>query len=138
MNADDKLTKAFEQRAGAMLGDSVTRVNARVRSRLNQARQAAVEEIAASRRSFWRGPVQAARPALMPATGAVAAAVLVALLLTAHYRGERTLSMGDGQAIDDIEMLADTEGLDLVENEGSFYEWAAGQGEPGGTDGTSG
>jgi anti-sigma-K factor RskA len=132
MNADDKLTKAFEQRASAMLGDSVTRVNARVRSRLNQARQAAVEEIAASRRSFWRGP------ALMPATGAVAAAVLVALLLTVHYRGERTLPTGDGQAIDDIEMLADTEGLDLVENEGSFYEWAAGQSEPGGTDGTSG
>lgn len=132
MNADDLQTKGFEQRASAMLDDSVTRVNARVRSRLNQARQAAVEEIAAGRRSFWRGP------ALMPATGAVAAAALVALLLTAHFRGERSPLTADGQAIDDIEMLADNEGLDLVENEGSFYEWAARQSEQGGIDGTSG
>jgi hypothetical protein len=35
-------------------------------------------------------------------------------------------------------MLADTEGLDLLENEGTFYEWAARQSEDGGTDGTSG
>ena len=138
MNADDRQAKGFEQRTSAMLDDSVTRVNARVRSRLNQARQAAVEEIAAGRRSFWRGPVQAARPALMPATGAVAAAALVAVLLTAHFRAERGLPTADGQGIDDIEMLADTEGLDLLENEGTFYEWAAGQSEDGGIDGTSG
>lgn len=132
MTADEARTKEFEQRAGAMLGDSVTRVNGRVRSRLNQARQAAVAEIAAGRRSFWRGP------ALMPATGAVAAAALVALLVTAHYRAERTLPSADGQAFDDIEMLADTEGLDLLENEGTFYEWAAGQSDEGNSDGTSG
>jgi hypothetical protein len=132
MNADEMQTKEFEQRAGAVLGESVTRVNGRVRSRLNQARQAAVAEIAAGRRSFWR------RPVLMPATGAVAAAVLVTLLVTAHYRAERTLPIADGQGFDDIEMLADTEGLDLLENDGNFYEWAAGQGEPSSTDGTSG
>jgi hypothetical protein len=132
MNADPTQTKEFEQRASALLGESVTRVDGRVRSRLNQARQAAVAEIAAGRRSVWRGP------ALIPTTGAVAAAVLVALLLTAHYRAGRTLSSADGQPFDDIEMLADTEGLDLLEDEGSFYEWAAGQNEGSSTDGTSG
>jgi len=132
MNADEAQTKEFEQRASALLGESVTRVNGRVRSRLNQARQAAVAEIGASRRSFWRSP------AFMPATGAVAAAALVALLVTAHYRAERTLPLADGQNFDDIEMLADTEGLDLLENEGTFYEWAAGQSEQSSTDGTSG
>ena len=131
MNADEMQTKEFEQRAGAMLDESVTRVNGRVRSRLNQARQAALTEVASSRRSFWRGP------AFMPATGAVAAATLVALVLTAHFRGDHALPLGEGgQAFDDIEMLADTEGLDLAENDGNFYEWAAGQGEVG--DGTSG
>jgi anti-sigma-K factor RskA len=132
MNADEAQTKDFEQRASALLGESVTRVNGRVRSRLNQARQAAVAEIAAGRRSFWRAPL------LMPATGAIAAAALVALLLTAHYRAERALPSAVGQSLDDIEMLADTEGLDLLENEGSFYEWAAGQSEGSSTDGTSG
>jgi anti-sigma-K factor RskA len=125
-------TKELEQRAAALLGESVTRVNGRVRSRLNQARQAAVAEIAAGRRSFWHSP------AFVPATGAVAAAALLALLLTAHFRAERPMPLADGQSFDDIEMLADTEGLDLLENEGTFYEWAARQSEQGSSDGTTG
>ncbi len=130
MNADDTRTKEFEQRAGAVLNESVTRVNANVRSRLNQARHAALEEIASNRHSFWRAPL------LMPATGAVAAAVLVAFMLTAHFRGNHVLP-AEGQGFDDIEMLADTDGLDLVENgDGGFYEWAAAQSED--SDGTSG
>jgi anti-sigma-K factor RskA len=131
MSADEIQTKEFEQRASAMLDESATRVNARVRSRLNQARQAALAEVASSRRSFWRAP------AFVPATGAVAAAALVALVLTAHFRADRTLPLAEGgQAFDDIEMLADAEALDLAENDGTFYEWAAGQSEDG--DGTSG
>jgi hypothetical protein len=130
MNDDDTRTKAFEQRAGAVLNESVTRVNANVRSRLNQSRHAALEEIASNRRSFWRAPL------LMPATGAVAGAVLVAFMLTAHFRGNH-VSPVEGQGFDDIEMLADSDGLDLVENgDGGFYEWAAAQSEDG--DGTSG
>jgi hypothetical protein len=132
MNADEMQTAEFERRARAMLGESVTRVNGRVRSRLNQARQAAIAELAASRRSFWRGPL------FMPATGALAAAVLVALLVSAHFHAERPLPLAEGQSFDDIDMLADTEGLDLLENEGTFYEWAAGQSEQGSSDGTTG
>jgi hypothetical protein len=133
MNADEMQTKEFEERARGLLGESVTRVDARVRSRLNQARHAALEEIAAGRRSFWRGPM------FMPATGAVAAAVLVAIVLTAQFRGEGALPVGEGQAaFDDIEMLADNEGLDLIENwDGGFYEWAASEGDEH-VDGTSG
>jgi anti-sigma-K factor RskA len=131
MNADEMRTKEFEQRASATLDEGVTRVNARVRSRLNQARQAALAEIESGRRSFWRGP------ALVPASGAVAAAALVALVLTAHFRAEHALPLVEGgQAVDDIEMLADSEALELSENDGTFYEWAAGQSEVG--DGTSG
>jgi anti-sigma-K factor RskA len=133
MNADEKQMKELEERARALLGESVTRVDARVRSRLNQARQAAVQEIAAGRRSFWRSPM------LMPATGAVAAVAVLALVLSPQFRADRGLPIAEGgpAAVEDIEMLADGEGLDLIENwESGFYEWAAGASEP--TDGTSG
>jgi hypothetical protein len=133
MNADEMQVKEFEQRASEVLGESVTRVDARVRSRLNQARHAALEEIAQGHRSFWR------RPVLMPATGAVAAAAVVAFVLGAHFRGEHgSVLAEDGQnTFDDIEMLADRDGLDLAENyDGGFYEWAAEAGDDG--DGTSG
>jgi anti-sigma-K factor RskA len=139
MNAprDEMQAKDFEQRASGLLNESVTRVNARVRSRLNQARQAALEEAAAAdamRRPWWRAA------AFMPATGAVAAVVLVAFIVTTHHRGG-ALPGSDGQPVDDIEMLADSDALDLVENyDGGFYEWAASQGDDGngGNDGTSG
>ena len=65
-----------------LLEDSVLRIDGRIRSRLNQARHAAVEE-AARRPSFWR------RFSLMPAASAVAAAVLVAFVLWPHsHQGE--------------------------------------------------
>jgi anti-sigma-K factor RskA len=130
MSADDDTKQTeFEQHTHRVLEDSVTRVDARVRSRLNQARHAALAEIAGRRRSFWRSPL------IMPASGAVAAAALVAIVLTSHFGHELA---GEQSAYEDIELLADNEGLDLIEgwDEGSFYEWAAAQSEDG--DGTSG
>ena len=137
MSSDDVTNEPgsneFEQHARGTLEASVTRVNAHVRSRLNQARHAALEEVAVRPRSFWRNH------RLMPATGAVAAAALVALVLTTRYGAERVLPVSDnGQsAYEDIELLADTEGLDLVEGwDGAFYEWAAAQSDDG--EGTTG
>lgn len=133
MNADDDRTRELEQRTHGLLEESVLRVDARVRSRLNQARHAALEEIAARPRSFWRGP------ALMPATGALAAAAVVVLMLSIHRGPEHGVpgSEGGQTAYEDIELLADTEGLDLIEGwDGSFYEWAAAQTED--SDGASG
>jgi anti-sigma-K factor RskA len=132
MNAEEMRTKELEQRASAALQESVTRVNSRVRSRLNQARQAALAQVSTSRRSYWRGP------RFMPVTGGLAAAALVALVLTAQFRTDRALpGEGGHAAVEDIELLADTEGLDLIENGDSrFYEWAASESEDG--DGTSG
>ena len=66
MSADEDRPGEFEQHARAVLDESTTRVSAHVRSRLNQARQAAVSEIEARRRSWWRMPV------LMPAATAAA------------------------------------------------------------------
>jgi hypothetical protein len=127
MSADEERPGEFEQRARAALEESVTRVSGSVRSRLNQARQAAVAEIAARPRSFWRFP------ALMPVAGAAAAAILVAVVLLKSPGMERGLPGEAGRtAYEDIEMLSDHDGLELVENwDGSFYEWAAAESEEG-------
>jgi hypothetical protein len=126
MNTDDDRT--FEQHARELLDESVTRTSGRVRSRLNQARHAALAEIAARpARSFWR------RPLIMgPAGGVVAAAVVAVLLM---YRGGEhglAASVGGLAGYEDIELLSDNDSIDLLENwDGSFYEWAASQDEEG-------
>jgi hypothetical protein len=115
----------FEQHARAVLEDSVLRTDGRVRSRLNQARYAAVE--AASRRpSFWR------RFSLMPAAGAVAAATLVAFVLWPHSHPGDSIEGARGTGtVEDLDLLADSDALDLVSSEeaegGAFYEWAVEQ-----------
>jgi hypothetical protein len=127
MNADDR-NNPFEQKAQALLDESVTHASGHVRSRLNQARHAALAEIGtARRRSFWR------MPAIMGPAGGVVAATVVAVLLM--YRGGEhglAASVGGQAGYEDIELLSDRDGLDLLENyDGSFYEWAATQDEEG-------
>jgi cytochrome c-type biogenesis protein CcmH/NrfG len=113
----------FERNARAVLEESVTRIDARTRSRLNQARQLALEAVSAPHRPWWRSF------ALMPA-GAVAAALLLAVMLwqrepTVH---QPPLLEGRVTAVEDMDLLADADGLDLIEGwDGPFYEWAADQ-----------
>jgi len=66
---------AFERNARTVLEESVLRIDARTRSRLNKARHAALEAALAPRRAWWRSFT------LMPAAGAAAAALLVAVTL---------------------------------------------------------
>ncbi len=123
----------FERHARAVLEDSVLRIDGHIRSRLNRARHSAVER-ASHRPGFWR------RFSLMPAAGALAAAVLVAFLLWPHSRtGDLVVAEGGHATIEDLDLLADNDALDLVSDEadaGSFYEWAVDQSdssEPSGT-----
>jgi hypothetical protein len=123
--AEEPLTP-FERNARTVLAESVLRIDARTRSRLNQARHAALAA-AAPRRGFLSSFT------LMPAAGA-AAAVLVAVMLW-HHQPAGDLSAADGQhlAVEDMDLLADSEALDLVEQgDGSFYEWAAAQSDGNG------
>lgn len=123
MSAEEKVTD-FERRARASLEASLMRVDGHVRSRLNQARHLAVAE-AASRGgpfSFWL------RVRLMPAIGAVAAAILVALFLGSLPQHHVQPPQSDLRpAVEDLDLLADADGLDLVQSDGSFYEWAMAQ-----------
>ena len=117
----------FERNARRVLEESVARIDARTRSRLNQARQSAVEAAAPRYRPWWR------TFAFMPAAGAATAAVLLAGML--WHREPTVLEPpqieGRTPSVEDIDLLADAEGLDIVEGwDGpgpGFYEWAADQ-----------
>jgi hypothetical protein len=114
----------FETRAREVLDESVTRVSGHVRSRLNQARQAALAEIGARPRSLWGSP------AFLPAAGATAAAVLIAIVLLSTRGTGGPFGIERPASYEDIEMLTDLEALELVENgDRSFYEWAASVGQ---------
>ena len=136
MSAQGEQLTDFERRSREVLEESVLRIDGRVRSRLNQARQAAVEAAAARRRGiFWR------LSAMVPTTaGAVAAALIVAMVL--WHRGPETEMpvanmTADSHPVADLDLLADGEGLDMVQDgdgSGSFYEWAADQSEANGNE----
>ncbi len=116
-------TTDFERNARTVLEQSLARIDARTRSRLNQARQRALAEAGSRQRPWWRSF------ALMPA-GAVAAAVLIAVMLWQREPSVRQPPLIEGHvaAVEDLDLLADAEGLDLIEGwDGPFYEWAADQ-----------
>lgn len=125
----------FERNVRAVLEESVARIDARTRSRLNRARHAALEAAAAPRRAWW-----APARTLMPVTGAAAAALLVAVVLLVRSPSphpEPPVAMEHPAAVsEDLELLADGEALDLVEEggdgSGSFYEWAVTQSDANG------
>jgi hypothetical protein len=128
MSAEHEPLTPFEASARTVLEYGVQSVDARTRSRLNQARQAALAAAAAPRPVWWRSLT------LMPAAGAAAAAVLVAVTLW-HPEPATDLPVLDAQrsAVEDMDLLADSEGLDLVQQgDNSFYEWAAEQADANG------
>jgi hypothetical protein len=129
MSAQGEQLTDFERRARVALEESVSRIDGRVRSRLNQARQAAVEASVSRRR-----PLFSRFFTLVPTASAAAAALLVAVFLV-HSGPQSGLPSPAGHedpaGIGDLDLLADSDGLDMVEEggdgSGSFYEWAADQ-----------
>jgi len=131
MSAQSEELTDFERQSRLVLEESLRRIDGRVRSRLNQSRQAAVDAAAARRRSWiWR-PF-----ALVPTAGAVAAALLVSLVL---WHRDVRVERPDAPATQDLDLIADGDALELIQDgdgSGSFYEWAADQSEPGGVNET--
>ena len=54
MTLENQELDDFEKRTRALLEESVTRIDGRIRSRLNQARHAALAELERPRKPFWR------------------------------------------------------------------------------------
>ena len=135
MSRDLNGTADFERQLHALLEESVERVGGHARSRLNQARHAALAE--AARHRGWDVPARLAarvrRPLLwMPASGAVAAAVLVAFVLWPHAPQGYPAAEVNHTTVEDLDLLADRDGMDLMQGgDGQFYEWAVAQSQTG-------
>ena len=134
MSAQGEQLTDFERRARVALEESVLRIDGRVRSRLNQARQAAVEAAVSRRR-----PLFSRFFTLVPTASAAAAALLVAVFLVHQGPQTELPQVSDSSGVTDLDLLADSDGLGLVEEggdgSGSFYEWAVAQTDGGESNG---
>ena len=109
----------FERRASAVLRDGTDGLDGATRSRLTQARHAALSQL--GHESGWRN-----LRLILPG-GAAAAAVLMALLW--NFNGT-VMPGGSGATLEDMDLLADAEGYELSqEPDLDFIEWAAAMGD---------
>jgi negative regulator of sigma E activity len=111
------MSQDFEKRTQEVLEESASRLDGRTRSRLTQARNAALAQLEKPVRQWWRSYV--------PAGAAAAAAVLAVII----YTGRPGVGPVNPPVIDDAEQLADIEAPDFTEDgdDVEFYEWAAGE-----------
>jgi len=108
----DRNDSRFEERTRAAFEASVANLDGRTRSRLNQARQRAVE--AAQRR-----PQKWVRT-LIPATGIAAAAVLTLMLQV--NPASKVQQNGTVVALEDLDIVSDADNLDMMQDL-DFYAW---------------
>lgn len=113
----------FEERSREVFDDSVERLDARTRSRLNQARQRAQEEVKkGSARRYW----------LAAPLGGLATAALIALVMI--RTGGESIAPGSEESamtLDDIDIVADADSFELIQDV-EFYSWLADQSDNSG------
>jgi hypothetical protein len=110
----------FEKRTQEVLDESTARLDGRTLSRLTQARHAALDQLQRPAHHSWRSYVPA---------GAAAAVAVLAVVLWSGNRTDMNLPVSTSSPVEDIDLLADAEAPDFV-NEGEdpeFYEWAMGE-----------
>ena len=105
------MSDEFEDKARALFDESVERLDARTRSKLTQARNRALEEVkkgASRRRWIWA-----------PAGGVALASVVAVVMWSGGLRSGAAPEVG---ALEDIDIVADSENLDMLEDV-EFYTW---------------
>lgn len=107
-------TEPLEERSRTLLEDSVEHLDARTRSRLTQARSAALDELKQSHatraRWFWA-----------PA-GGIAAVAAAAILISVWSGGTRTSPEAGGLPLEDFDIVAEGEPLEMLQDV-EFYAW---------------
>ncbi len=113
----------LEERSRELFDDSVARLDARTRSRLNQARQRALEEVKKGRaRRYWLG---------VPLGGLTAAVLIALILIRPGGEAGPAASESASNLLDDFDIVADADNFELIQDV-EFYSWLADQ-----SDGTS-
>lgn len=105
----------LEQRSRELFEDSVGRLDAHTRSRLNQARQQALTELnkGATRRYWLTAPL-----------GGLAAAVLIAIVMMTGRESTAPSQESAALPLDDFDIVADADSLELLQDV-EFYSWMA-------------
>jgi len=115
MSTNDDRLEAFERRAQELLEESTERLDGRVRSRLTQARSAAIEAARKSRRGVaWR--------TWIPAGALAGAAALAVFLWNGAPQPAATPTLAVHSSLDDLDIMVTNESFELLE-ELEFYEW---------------
>jgi len=108
----DEQSASFEQRAQAVLQDSAEQLDGATRSRLTQARHAALEVAKQRQAKPWLW--------LMPVTGAAAAAVLAVVLLV--NPASQSIDQAAFGPVDELEIIAAEDSLEFYRDV-EFYAW---------------
>jgi hypothetical protein len=122
---------SFEERAQALFHDSVEGLDFAVRSRLTQARKAAMEAASAKRPAWF------SRFGVLAPAGVTAVAILGAFLWLGSPLGQRALTVADGQSnFEDLELVASLDegsgdAMDMLQDDIEFYDWADKAANPG-------
>ena len=121
----------LEQRARALFHGSVENLDMRVRSRLTQARYAALESAAARKRWLPR------KAWWTPAAGVTAAAVLGVALWMGSPLHHQAATLADAQSnFEDLDLLAASDegspdALEMLQDDIDFYDFADKSANPG-------
>ncbi len=116
---------AFETRSRALFQDSVDGLDMRIRSRLTQARSAALDAAAARRRAWLFGWKMWA-----PAAGVTAAAILGVGLWIGSPIGHQAATLADAQSnFEDLDLVASTDegsadAMEMLQDDIDFYDFA--------------
>jgi hypothetical protein len=114
----------FEARSRALFHESVDGLDYALRSRLTQARNAALEAAAARRPSWF------SRTGVLAPAGVTAAAVLGAFLWLGSPLTQHAVRVSDGPSnLEDLELVASADegsgdALDMLQDDIEFYDWA--------------
>jgi len=123
-HTQDAVLQAIEQRSRDLLERSVDGLDMRVRSRLTQARHAALDAAAAAARRPWFLDLRI----LTPAAGMAAAAVLGLTLWFAMPDAHHEAATADQPSLEDLDMVASSDGsgdaIDMLQNDLDFYDFA--------------
>ncbi|HWJ34981.1 MAG TPA: hypothetical protein VNR70_06930 [Steroidobacteraceae bacterium] len=122
----DAELRVLERRSRELFHESVDGLDMRVRSRLTQARYAALEAAASSRRPWFLG-----KRVWAPAAGVTAAALLGAALWFGLPAGDRSgMTAADNQpSLEDLDIVASTDessadAIEMLQNDLDFYDFA--------------